>query len=148
MERGQDLTSLAGSGGQSAGGLANDGDGVVTEQGVCRTVNTWPYSPSSPSSPPKSPSSTSQPPRWPWSRSQTNEPWPHSLSSGIDRTQFPFTDLACRTILEAAALDLLLYRRGGYGDPGATISVLVGLVAEAQAWLIEVVAGARDHGYT
>jgi len=65
-----------------------------------------------------------------------------------DYTAIPFGDLASRTILEVAVLDLTLYRGGQYGDPGATISVLVSLDAEAQAWLIEAVADARDFGYS
>jgi hypothetical protein len=66
----------------------------------------------------------------------------------VDRTRIPYTDLLCQVVLEAAVLDLIRYREGSDDDPGATISVLVSLVADAQAWLIEVVADARDHGYT
>jgi hypothetical protein len=65
-----------------------------------------------------------------------------------DRTRIPFTDLTCRNVLVAATACLVLDRGGDRDDPGATISVLVSLLAEAQAWLIEVVADARHHNYT
>ena len=66
----------------------------------------------------------------------------------IDRTEFPYGDLHSQTILEQAVLDLVMYRGGEYGAPGASISALLSLIAEAESWLYELVADARDYGYT
>lgn len=66
----------------------------------------------------------------------------------IDRTEFPRGDLYSQTILEQTVLDLVMYRGGEYGDPGASISALFSLIAEAESWLYELVADARDYGYT
>lgn len=60
----------------------------------------------------------------------------------------PFCDLASRVVLEHAALDLVACRGGEYGDPGPNLSVLTSLIAEGEAWLPELVADARDYGYT
>jgi hypothetical protein len=66
----------------------------------------------------------------------------------IDRTGFPYGDLDSQIILEQAVLDLVIYRGGHYVDPAASISALVSLIAEAESWLYELVADARDYGYT
>ena len=89
----------------------------------------------------------SPPPRWRSSKSPATEVTLISTARH-DRTEFPFTDRACQVVLEDAVLILASDRGGCYGDPGASISVLVSLVAEAQAWLVELVADARDFGYT
>lgn len=65
-----------------------------------------------------------------------------------DHTQFPFCDTDSRTLLEKAVDDLVMFRGGSYGDPGATISALMSLAAEAAAWLFDAVADARDYTYT
>jgi hypothetical protein len=65
-----------------------------------------------------------------------------------DHTLIPFTDAACDAILDHALSCLVLTRGGNVHDPGATISTLVSLVAEADARLIETVADAREYGYT
>lgn len=62
-----------------------------------------------------------------------------------DHTQFPFCDTDSRTLLEKAVDDLVMFRGGSYGDPGATISALMSLAAEAAAWLFDAVADARDY---
>jgi hypothetical protein len=66
----------------------------------------------------------------------------------LDYTSIPFTDIASKTVLETAVLDLTLYRGGPRGDSGATISVLVSLIAEAQELLVDAIADARDQGYS
>lgn len=60
----------------------------------------------------------------------------------------PFCDLASRVVLEHALLDLVACRGGEYGDPGPSLSVLTSLIAEGEGWLPELVADARDYGYT
>ena len=60
----------------------------------------------------------------------------------------PFTDAASRTILQAAVLDLVTHRGGCDDDAGVAISVLVSLLAEAECWLPELVADARDQSYS
>lgn len=73
---------------------------------------------------------------------------PQQLRIRLDHTAIPFTDIASRTILEAAVLDLTLFRGGSYGDPGASLSVLASLIADAQDLLLTTVADALDFGYT
>jgi hypothetical protein len=65
-----------------------------------------------------------------------------------DHTLIPFTDAACDAILDHALSCLIMARGGNLRDPGATISTLVSLIAEADARLIETVADAREYGYT
>jgi hypothetical protein len=60
----------------------------------------------------------------------------------------PFTDAASRTILEAAVLCLATLRGGCHDDAGATVSVLVSLLAEGECWLPDLVADARDQCYS
>ena len=68
------------------------------------------------------------------------QPGPH--------VRIPFCDACSRAIVEQAVLDLVGYRGGSHGDPGSSISILVSLIAEAEGWLPELVADARDHGYS
>jgi hypothetical protein len=65
-----------------------------------------------------------------------------------DHTLIPFDDDANRAILDHALTCLILVRGGNLHDPGATISTLVTILADAQARLPDAVAKARDHGYT
>ncbi len=65
-----------------------------------------------------------------------------------DHTLIPSTDSACHAILDHALTCLVLARGGDPRDPGATISTLVSLIADADARLPEAVAVARHHGYT
>jgi hypothetical protein len=65
-----------------------------------------------------------------------------------DHTLIPFTDADCRYLLDDAITCLILERGGHLDDPGATISVLVSLMAEAECRLPDAVADARDRGYS
>jgi hypothetical protein len=65
-----------------------------------------------------------------------------------DHTLIPSTDAACRAILDHALSCLILVRGGSTRDPGAHISTLASLIAEADARLFDAVADARVHGYT
>ena len=65
-----------------------------------------------------------------------------------DHTLIPFADLASRAILDHALACLVLVRGGDLRDPGATISTLVTLIAEAEARLPDAVVDARVRGYT
>ena len=65
-----------------------------------------------------------------------------------DRTLIPSTDAACRAILDHALACLILVRGGDPHDPGAVISTLVSLIADADDRLPDAVADARHHGYT
>jgi hypothetical protein len=64
-----------------------------------------------------------------------------------DYTGLPHTDDICRQLIDNAVLGLILVRGGDPRDPGATISVLVSLIAEAEDRLPDAVADARDRGY-
>ena len=57
-------------------------------------------------------------------------------------------DAACRTVLDHAVTCLVLVRGGAPHDPGAHISTLVSLIADAHARLPDAVADARHQGYT
>jgi hypothetical protein len=65
-----------------------------------------------------------------------------------DHTAIPGTDAACRAILDRAVTYLILVRGGDPHDPGAVISSLVSLIADADHRLPDAVADARAHGYT
>jgi hypothetical protein len=65
-----------------------------------------------------------------------------------DHTVIPGTDPACRVILDRAVACLILVRGGDPHDPGAVISTLVSLIADADDRLPDAVAGARAHGFT
>ena len=65
-----------------------------------------------------------------------------------DHTLIPFADLTSRAILDHALTCLVLVRGGDVRDPGAAISTLVTLIAEAEARLPDAVVDARVHGYT
>jgi len=65
-----------------------------------------------------------------------------------DHTLIPFADLASRAILDHALSCLVLVRGGDLRDPGAAISTLVTLIAEAEARLPDAVVDARVQGYT
>ncbi len=65
-----------------------------------------------------------------------------------DHALIPFDGPASRAILDHALTCLILVRGGNLHDPGATISTLVSLLADAGARLPDAVADARDHSYT
>jgi len=65
-----------------------------------------------------------------------------------DHTVIPGTDAVSRAILDRAVACLILVRGGDPHDPGAVISTLVSLIADADDRLPDAVAGARAHGYT
>jgi hypothetical protein len=65
-----------------------------------------------------------------------------------DHTLIPFADAASRAILDHALTCLVLVRGGDLRDPGAAISTLVTLIAEAEARLPDAVVDARVRGYT
>jgi hypothetical protein len=65
-----------------------------------------------------------------------------------DHTLIPFADVASRAILDHALTCLVLVRGGDLRDPGAAISTLVTLIAEAEARLPNAVVDARVHDYT
>lgn len=65
-----------------------------------------------------------------------------------DHTIIPFGDAANRAILDHAVACLVMVRGGDHRDPGAFISTLVTLMADAEARLPDLVADARDRGYT
>ncbi len=65
-----------------------------------------------------------------------------------DHTLIPFGDAASRAILDHAVACLVLVRGGDRYDPGATISTLVTLMVDAETRLADLVADARDRGYT
>ena len=65
-----------------------------------------------------------------------------------DHTLIPSTDAACRAILDRAVTALILVRGGDLHDPGAVISTLVSLIADADDRLPDAVARARARGYT
>jgi hypothetical protein len=65
-----------------------------------------------------------------------------------DHTLIPATDAACQAILDRAVACLILVRGGDPHDPGAVISTLVSLIADADDRLPGAVARARTRGYT
>ena len=65
-----------------------------------------------------------------------------------DHTLIPFADVASRAILDHALTCLVLVRGGDLRDPGAAISTLATLIAEAEARLPDAVVDARVRGYT
>lgn len=65
-----------------------------------------------------------------------------------DHTLIPGTDALCQAILDRAVASLILARGGDPHDPGAIISTLVSLSADAGERLPDAVADARVRGYT
>jgi len=74
--------------------------------------------------------------------------WENPTRLPLVHDWIPFTDAASHAAMEAAVLDLLTRRGGCHHDAGSAISVLVSLLAEAECWLIELVADARDQRYS
>ncbi len=80
-----------------------------------------------------------------------DEPSPYRLvdhSLWPDHTLIPFDDAVSRAILDHAVACLILVRGGDLDDLGATISTLVTVIVDAQTRLPDLVAAARDRGYT
>lgn len=75
------------------------------------------------------------------------DPYP-DIDPWSDRTAIAHVDVACRALLDDVVASLILLRGGHPKDPGATISVLASLIAEADSRLPDAVADARDHRYT
>ncbi len=65
-----------------------------------------------------------------------------------DHTTIPFPDAASAALLDHAVACVVLLRGGDLQDPGSTISTLVIFINEAQSRLPDLVAHARDRGYT
>jgi hypothetical protein len=65
-----------------------------------------------------------------------------------DHTLIPFDGAVSRAVLDEATACLVLVRGGDLHDPGASISTLVTLIGDAEARLPDLVADARDGGYT
>jgi hypothetical protein len=65
-----------------------------------------------------------------------------------NRTTIPFSDAASGAILDHAVACLVLLRGGDLQDPGSTISGLVTFIVDAQSRLPDLVANARERGYT
>jgi len=74
------------------------------------------------------------------------ETWTWDLQ--CQRTAIPYTDGDTIHLINEAVEHLTIFRAGELGDAGATISVLVSLIVEAEYQLNDAVAAARDHGYT
>ena len=66
----------------------------------------------------------------------------------FDRTLCPTTDALCLQALDHAIAIMVAFRGGEPDDPGAVISTLVSLIAEADSRLTDTVADARERGYT
>lgn len=71
-----------------------------------------------------------------------------STLGGRTRPSSSFDDGISRAILDRAIACLVLVRGGDRHDPGASISTLVTLIADAKTRLPDLVADARDCGYT
>ena len=76
------------------------------------------------------------------------QPAPADPAWWPDRTLIPSADAVCRAILDRAITCLILARGGDLNDPGALISTLVSLIADADDRLPDAVADARARGYT
>lgn len=65
-----------------------------------------------------------------------------------DGTIVPHADVDTAAVIDQAVESLILLRSPMHlGDPAATISVLVSLIAEAEGRLADAVADARDQDY-
>jgi hypothetical protein len=65
-----------------------------------------------------------------------------------NHTAIPFSDAASSAILDHAISCMVLLRGGDLQDPGSITSALVTFVVDAQSRLPDLVADARDRGYT
>lgn len=65
-----------------------------------------------------------------------------------DRTAIPFVDDSTHALLETAVLNLIALRGGRPHDPAARISTLFSLIVDGESWMHELVADARDEGYS
>lgn len=65
-----------------------------------------------------------------------------------DKTAIPSTDAYTIALIDDTVEFLVVVRGGGIGDAGAALSCLVSLIGEADSRLADVVADARDQGYT
>jgi hypothetical protein len=65
-----------------------------------------------------------------------------------NHTSIPFSDAASSAILDHAIACMVLLRGGDLQEPGSTISALVTFIVDAQSRLPDLVADARDRGYT
>jgi len=64
-------------------------------------------------------------------------------------TAIPYTDTDSAGLIDEAVRSLVILRGGSWRDPGATLSVLVSLAAEAEARIPDAVWLARvRHGYS
>ncbi|MGH9054505.1 MAG: hypothetical protein ACRDYY_01345 [Acidimicrobiales bacterium] len=76
------------------------------------------------------------------------DPYP-DLDPYSDRTAIPSTDAACRALLDQSVEFLIILRGGSTKDPGARLSVLASLAAEAAERIPDAVWSARVlHRYT
>lgn len=79
---------------------------------------------------------------------RTDSPWDFT-DPRRDHTAIPYTDHHTRTLITQAVETLTILRAPmALTDAGATISVLVSLAGQADDFLYDVVADARDQGYT
>ena len=68
---------------------------------------------------------------------------------GRDRTMIPYNDVDTATVIDEAVEAVVMVRAPMWlGDAGPTVSVLASLAAEVDSRLPEVVAEARDQGYS
>lgn len=66
-----------------------------------------------------------------------------------DRTLVPYADCDTARVVQEAVAQLVVLRAPMWsGDAAAAISVLVSVAAEAESLLFDVVAEARDQGYS
>jgi hypothetical protein len=67
---------------------------------------------------------------------------------GCDRTLHPYLDEDSHALVGVAVGSLVWLRGSARGDAGAALSALASLIAEAQSWLPDAVADARERGDT
>jgi hypothetical protein len=79
---------------------------------------------------------------------ETGSPWAFT-DPRQDLTAIPYTDHCTRTLITQAVETLTILRAPmALGDAGATLSALVSLTGQADDYLYDAVADARDQGYT